>query len=325
MEDTNPTPDQYPTSTTYPCSGRGGYVSKGKLNFTGAPTSGQSQQQSSTVTQLHVYQPSTATQLHVCQQRSKLGQNTPKKNQECQKNRKKNHKRHGESLAPHVDVQVNVHNVKTKNSTRSTTFQGLKLEQYQRQVDGLLQEDKKETLHQKKKKKHKDETKHPQEVEEVEHLQLQRDLKIEKFHKDLLSLQVDLVTENYEVQKWTVNENEDVCSNQLVEQKEDKKEVQHQKKKQKHEDGKKTSTGSGGGGASATPEGPPEREIPQGSVIPAGGPGNREEGTPEGGSEQEGGGLQQTRCGKEGSPEGGGGTEQEDSNERGAATGGKLQ
>ena len=61
---------------------------------------------------------------------------------------------------------------------------------------------------------------------------------------------------------------------------------------------KKASIRSGGGGASVTPEG---------------------------GSVQEGAGLQKTRCGKEGSQEGASGTEQEDSNERGAATGGKLE
>ena len=94
------------------------YVSKGNLNFMGAAAAGQSQQQMS-----------TATQLHNCQQQSKLGQKTLKKNQEHQKNRKKNHKRHEESLAPHVDVPVNVNYVEVKNSTRSTTFQGLQLEQ----------------------------------------------------------------------------------------------------------------------------------------------------------------------------------------------------
>ena len=110
---------------------------------------------------------------------------------------------------------------------------------------------------------------------------------------------------------------------------------------------KKTSTGSGGGGASATREGPQEREIPQVPVTPAGGPGDREvrspegdsereggglqqprggaEGSPEGNSEREGGGLQLPRCGEEGSPEGDGGTEQEDSQDQGAATGGKDQ
>ena len=46
-----------------------------------------------------------------------------------------------------------------------------------------------------------------------------------------------------------------------------------------------TPTGSGGGGASATPEGPQDREIPQGHVIPAGGPVDREGGRPEGDSE----------------------------------------
>ena len=220
MEYTNPMPDQDPTRTTMLCSGRGNYVSKGNLNFTGAATTGQSQQQSS-----------TAPQLHVCQQRSKFGQKTLKKNQERQKNRKKNHKRHKEPLAPHVDVPVNVNYVKAKNLTSSTAFQGLQLEQSQREVDGLLQEDKKEVLHQKKKKKHEDEKKRPQEVEEVEHLQLQRDLKREKFHKYLLPLQVDLVTEKKEVQKGTVNEKEDICSKEEVEQKEDKKEALHQKKK----------------------------------------------------------------------------------------------
>ena len=154
MEKTKPTSDQKPKITTYPCSGKEGGVSKINLNFTGAPTTGQSQQQLSTTRQNDVCQASTATQLHVCQQRSKLGQETPKKNQERQNGMKKNHKRHKESLAPHVDVPVNVNNVEPKNSTRSTMFQGLQVEQSQRQVGGILQKDKKT-----KEKKEEDEKK----------------------------------------------------------------------------------------------------------------------------------------------------------------------
>ena len=129
---------------------------------------------------------------------------------------KKNHKRHKESLAPHVDVPVNVNNVelKPKNSTRSTMFQGLEVEQSQRQVDGILQKDKK-----RKEKKEEDEKKGGKKG--VEKKAVKKGA-VEPTKKTQIK-EVDLVTEQQEVWKGGVYKKEEACSKQDVEKKEVKK------------------------------------------------------------------------------------------------------